>query len=188
MNSPVADDLSKSARLISEAEWRETRRESLARAPALVDGAGSIPVALIAYQQRLLQTTAAHSVTVVEKSRRTGMTWAAGGDAVLTSAADRTARGMDTFYIGYNLDMAREFIDTAAMWARVFNQAASEIGEFLFDDGRDPKGADRNIQAFRIRFASGFEIIALASRPRSLRGRQGYVIIDEAAFHDTLTP
>ena len=37
-----------------------------------------------------------------------------------------------------------------------------------------------------MKFASGFEIVALASRPRSLRGRQGFVIIDEAAFHDDL--
>jgi phage FluMu gp28-like protein len=68
------------------------------------------------------------------------------------------------------------------MWARNFNEAVSAVEEFMFDDGNP----DKHIQAFRIAFASGFEIIALASRPRSLRGRQGYVIIDEAAFHDDL--
>jgi phage FluMu gp28-like protein len=80
--------------------------------------------------------------------------------------------------------MAREFIDVCAMWGRAFNQAVTGAGveEFVFDDGEP----DSNIQAFRIRFASGFEIVALSSRPRSLRGRQGYVIIDEAAFHDDL--
>ena len=88
---------------------------------------------------------------------------------------------MDTLYIGYNLDMAREFIDCCAMWAKAFDDGADDAGvaEFLFDDG-----PTRRSQAFRIRFASGFEIVALASRPRSLRGRQGYVIIDEAAFHE----
>ena len=54
--------------------------------------------------------------------------------------------------------------------------------EFLFDDG-DP---DKQIKAFRIKFACGFQIIALPSRPRSLRGMQGFVIIDEAAFHEDL--
>ncbi len=44
----------------------------------------------------------------------------------------------------------------------------------------------RSIQAFRIRFASGFEIIGLSSAPRSLRGKQGVVMIDEAAFVDNL--
>jgi phage FluMu gp28-like protein len=94
----------------------------------------------------------------------------------------KSAGGMDTFYIGYNLDMAREFIDVCAMWARAFGQAAGDVHEFVFDDGNP----DSSIKAFRIRFASGFEIIALPSRPRSLRGMQGYVIIDEAAFHDDL--
>ncbi|ETR78880.1 hypothetical protein X566_15395 [Afipia sp. P52-10] len=123
-------------------------------------------------------------MTVIEKSRRTGVTWAAGADAVLTSAANKTAGGMDTLYIGYNLDMAREFIDVCAMWARAFNQAVTDAGveEFIFDDGEP----DSNIKAFRIAFASGFEIVALSSKPRSLRGRQGYVIVDEAAFHDDL--
>jgi len=79
--------------------------------------------------------------------------------------------------------MAREFIDTAGMWAKSFNEAAGEIQEFMFEDGKDP---DQHIKAFRITFASGYEIMALSSKPRSLRGRQGFVIIDEAAFHDDL--
>lgn len=105
--------------------------------------------------------------------------------AVLTSGVQKVAGGMDTLYIGFNLDMAREFIDTAAMWAKAFIPAASSVEEFLFKDQDDGK-EDRDIQAFRIRFASGFEIVALTSKPRSLRGRQGYVIFDEAAFHDEL--
>jgi phage FluMu gp28-like protein len=172
----------KTGRLITEEEWRAHRLASLAAAPEKLAREGGIPTALISYQQRLLATTAAHQVTVVEKSRRTGITWAAGADAVLTSAADFTAGGMDTLYIGYNLDMAREFVDTCAMWARTFMRGAAAVEEFLFQDDKP----DKFIQAFRIKFASGFEIVALASRPRSLRGRQGYVIIDEAAFHDDL--
>lgn len=144
-----------------------------------------LPAVLLGYQARLLATTAVNPVTICEKSRRIGMTWAVGADAVLTAGAARTAGGMDVLYIGYNLDMAREFIDVCAMWARAFMPGASEVGEFLFRD-QDDKGADRDIQAFRISFASGFEIVALTSKPRSLRGRQGYLIFDEAAFHDDL--
>ncbi len=103
---------------------------------------------------------------------------------MLTSGAQKSAGGMDTLYLGYNLDMAREFIDACAMWAqRLRARAASAVEEFLFQE-QDEKGADRAIQAFRITFASGFEIVALSSRPRSLRGRQGFVILDEFAFHD----
>jgi len=140
---------------------------------------------LLPYQRDLVATVGTHAVTVYEKSRRIGATWGVGAQAVLTSGAARAEGGMDTLYIGYNLDMAREFIDVCAMWARSFGLAAGEVGDFLFQDQAE-KGVDRHIQAFRITFASGFEIVALASRPRSLRGRQGFVIIDEAAFHDAL--
>lgn len=145
----------------------------------------TLPDILLGYQKELLQTTAVNAVTVYEKSRRIGITWGVAADAVLTSGAARSAGGMDTLYIGYNLDMAREFIDTCGMWAKAFLPAASEVQEFLFAD-TDDKGADRAIQAFRIVLASGFEIVALTSKPRSLRGRQGYLILDEAAFHDDL--
>ena len=169
----------RSARAISEAEWRALRLESLAG--GLPEGEAPERI-LLPYQRKLLSTTSSFRVTVVEKSRRTGATWGVGAQAVLTSASAREAGGMDSLYIGYNLDMAREFIDCAAMWARAFHDVlVGELDEFMFDDG-----PDKAISAFCIRFASGFEIVALASRPRSLRGRQGFVIIDEAAFHDDL--
>ncbi|SMH62544.1 hypothetical protein [Azospirillum agricola] len=152
-----------------------------AEIPSLGHNGGPPMDLLLAYQKHLLETTALFPVVVVEKSRRIGYTWAIAADAVLTSAAGKAAKGMDTLYIGYNLDMAREFIDTCGAWARLFDKACSAMSEELFDDG-----SDDGIKAFRISFASGFEIVALASRPRSLRGRQGYVIIDEAAFHDDL--
>jgi phage FluMu gp28-like protein len=151
----------------------------------IADLGASLPEVLLPYQRALLADTAAHQVVICEKSRRIGMTWGVAADAVLTAGSDKSAGGMDVFYVGYNLDMTREFVDTCAMWGRAFAGAAAEVEEFLFRE-QDEKGADRAIQAFRIRFASSFEITALCSRPRSLRGRQGYVIIDEAAFHDEL--
>lgn len=148
----------------------------------LVDASGDRVDLLIGYQKRLLETTAICRVVVVEKSRRIGYTWAIAADASLVAATDKAGGGMDVLYIGYNLDMAREFIDVCGAWSRLFDRACTEISEFMFEDGEP----DKAIKAFRITFASGHEIVALASRPRSLRGRQGYVIIDEAAFHDDL--
>ena len=175
-----------SAEPMTEEEWEELRAESRQALPATVDTSKGLPAVLLSYQARLLQTTALYPFVVCEKSRRIGMTWGVGADAVLTSAAQKKAGGMDTLYIGFNLDMAREFIDTCAMWAKAFIPAASSVQEFMFRDQGENGEADRDIQAFRIRFASGFEIMALSSKPRSLRGRQGYVIFDEAAFHDEL--
>lgn len=153
--------------------------------PDQLDTSGGLPSVLLSYQAELLSTTATHQFVVCEKSRRIGMTWAVAADAVLTAGASKAAGGMDALYIGFNMDMAREFIDTAAMWAKSFLPASEAVQEFLFVD-QDDNGDTKHIQAFRLRFASGFDIVALTSKPRSLRGRQGYVIFDEAAFHDEL--
>ncbi|MEM7667521.1 MAG: hypothetical protein AAF317_00025 [Pseudomonadota bacterium] len=174
-------------RQISRAEYEAKRNADLGDLTAALGKAGNdnLPAVLLPYQQELVDTVAQSALTVYEKSRRTGVTWAAAAIAVLTSGAARGQGGMDSLYIGYNLDMAREFIDTCAMWARAFMPAAMAVEEFLFDD-QDGDGETRQIKSFRIAFASGFEIVALTSKPRSLRGRQGFVIIDEAAFHDAL--
>jgi len=137
---------------------------------------------LLTYQQKALRLLDSVSVLVIEKSRRIGMTWAFAAKAVLTAGARRDAGGKKVMYISYDKEMTREFIDACAMWAKAFDIAAEDSHEFLFKDGR--KGEE--IQAFRIKFASGFAIVALSSTPRTIRGKQGLVILDEAAFVDDI--
>lgn len=168
--------------LVSAEDWARHRRESTAALPAAIAGR-ELPDVLLPYQKALMAATASHQLVATDKSRRVGMTWGVGADAVLTAGAGKPAGGMDVLYLGYNLDMAREFIDCCAMWAKAFAPACSQVEEFLFIE-QGEKGEDHAIKAFRITFASGHEIMALTSRPRSLRGRQGYVILDEFAFHD----
>lgn len=156
--------------------WAELRRKDL----AANDNARPKGVLLL-YQSSGIETIFANSVTIVEKGRRIGFTWGVAAGAVVQAAKSKKARGSDVLYIGYSLDMAREFIDAAGDFARAFAKAASSVEEFVFKDG-----SKDGVQALRINFASGFEIIALTSKPRSLRGRKGVVIIDEAAFHDDL--
>jgi len=124
-------------------------------------------------------------VKIAEKGRRTGFTFGEAADDVMIAAASREAGGDNVYYIGTTLDMAREYIDACGRWAIGLNYAAGEIGEVLIEDV-DDHGNSRNIKSFRIDFPSGFFILALSSRPRSLRGRQGVVVIDEAAFQDDL--
>ncbi len=139
------------------------------------------PPVLMAYQQRWVADKS--PLKVIEKSRRTGLTWGEAADDVLTAASHRSAGGQNVYYIAYNQDMTIEYIQACAMWSRAFNHAASEIEEGFWE-GDD---ADKNIKTFTIRFpASGFRIVALTSRPSNLRGRQGTIVIDEAAFHDQL--
>lgn len=171
---------------LSKAEWEIQRREATEAMPKLVDEVG-LPKVLLPYQAtgvRLLDSVSTTAVLVVEKSRRIGLTWALAAYAVLRAGREKSAGGMDAMYISYSQEMTREFVDACAMWARAFAMVSAETEDFLFPDG-DAEG-DRAIQAFRIRFASGFEIIALSSAPRSLRGKQGVVIIDEAAFVESL--
>ena len=139
------------------------------------------PAVLLGYQQRWVSDPA--DVAVWEKSRRIGASWCDASDSVLVASPAEDA--MDALYIGYSEDMTREYIDDCAMWAKAFNYAASAVGETVFED-TDDEGNTRNIKAFRIDFASGKKILALSSRPRSIRGKQGKVTIDEAAFHDDL--
>lgn len=170
---------------LSKEEWARIRRLSTDAMQDVVDKVG-LPKALLAYQGRVisLMESTAVEVLFVEKSRRIGLTWGFAAYAALKAAREKAAGGMDVMYISYAQDMTREFIDACAMWARAYSLAAMEAEEFLFDD-KSPDG-DKSIQAFRIRFASGFEIIALSSAPRTLRGKQGIVMIDEAAFVDNL--
>lgn len=171
---------------ITEEQWADARRAAIDAMPEVVDKVGR-PNVLLPYQARvvsLLDSTALCRVLFVEKSRRIGLTWGLAAYAVLRAARAKSAKGMDAMYISYSREMTREFIDACAMWARAFNLVASDVDETLFADS-DPEGG-KAIQAFRIRFESGFEILALSSAPRGLRGKQGVVIIDEAAFVDNL--
>lgn len=167
---------------LTEKAWADARAAAMASIPAEVQAAG-LPAVLLPYQARAVGLLdSGTKVLFVEKSRRIGLTWGLAAYAVLRAGRQKQASGMDVMYISYSREMTREFIDACAMWARAFNSATSDVDEFLFDDGNPDKG----INAFRIQFASGFEIMALSSAPRGLRGKQGVVIIDEAAFVDSL--
>lgn len=125
-------------------------------------------------------------LAVVEKGRRTGITFAEGLDSPLIAALPKSAGGDNVYYIGDTKEKGLEFIGYCAKMARfmtdAMGHAVSGIEEFLFEDHE--KGKDTKfITAYRIRFASGHQICALSSRPANIRGLQGIVIIDEAAFH-----
>lgn len=143
----------------------------------------TLPAVFLPYQQELWQTVELFNLVVVEKSRRTGYSWALAAISEDYAARSRTARGQDVLYMGYDKEMAREFIDYVAEWAKSLAIAAAAVEEFIF---ADPDRPEKDINAFRIKFASGYEVIALPSVARALRGKQGLVILDEAAFMDDL--
>lgn len=126
------------------------------------------------------------SILAIPKGRRTGITFAWGLNSTLIAGAQKAAGGDNVYYIGDTKEKGLEFIGYVAKFARVIAQQQAQdisaIEEFLFED-QDEQGNTRMIAAYRVRFASGFQVAALSSRPANIRGLQGVVIIDEAAFH-----
>ena len=114
-------------------------------------------------------------VKVWEKSRRIGASWVEALYSVLEAAKKKSEKGQNTYYLSYNKDMTQQFIKDCAWWAKIIGAATGKIEEVVAD-------YDKDITFFRIRFASGSEICALPSEARSLRSKQGRVILDEAAF------
>ena len=153
-------------------QGQEQETTKVGAAGAIAKGVAQV---LLPYQIRWIADQA--PIKVAEKSRRVGLTWAEAADSALNAAA---RKGQDTWYLGYNKDMALEFIETAAAWAKQMDRAARAIEEIAIADER------RNLLAYRIRFSSGHKIVALSSRPSNLRGKQGRAVIDEAAFHEDL--
>ena len=135
---------------------------------------------LMKHQREWLEDTS--DLKIAEKGRRAGITFAEALDDTLIAAAARSAGGDNVFYIGDTKDKGREFIAYVAHFARVVAKELVDVEEFLFEDERDD-GTSKFISAYRVKFASGFRVEALSSRPENIRGLQGVVVIDEAAFH-----
>lgn len=126
------------------------------------------------YQLRWLKDES--PVKIWEKSRRIGATYVQsyedvrdiisptkGIPAVWFSSADESA--------------AKEYIEYAAKWTKLFHVAAKSLGQVVIDSERD-------IKAFVIAFASGKKIHALSSNPKAFRSKGGKVVLDEFAWHE----
>lgn len=141
---------------------------------------------LMLHQREWIKQIHEHDLNIAEKGRRTGITYATALDDTVTAASSRKAGGDNVYYVGDTKDKGLEFIGYCAKMAKIMACAMAEgwngIEVFLFEDQQDD-GSSKQITSYRIRFASGFQIVALSSNPANIRGLQGIVNIDEAAFH-----
>ena len=131
------------------------------------------------YQKKWLEDRS--DLKIIEKNRRCGISWTDSADSVLDAAPANA--WTNTYYMSFNKDNCRQYIEDAGEWAKKLGFAASEIieeEEPLLDD------EEKSITTYRITFASGAEIMGLPGVSRSLRSKQGNVVIDEAAFFDDL--
>ena len=172
-------------RIIDQEELPDSVRSLPADQNPLVDGV------LMKHQADWCKLIKEEDLCLAEKGRRTGITYATSLDDTITASTSKEAGGDDIYYVGDTKEKGLEFVGYCAHFAKVMACAMAEnwngIEVFLFKDQEfDKLGneiATRDITAYRIRFASGFQIVALSSNPANIRGLQGIVNIDEAAFH-----
>ncbi len=167
-------------RILDWAELPASVREIPAGYDPLAEGV------LMKHQSEWLRQLHEFDLNIAEKGRRTGITYATALDDAITASSTKKAGGDNAYYIGDTKEKGLEYIGYAAHMAKVMSAAMATgwkgIEVFLFED-QLPDGTSKNITAYRIRYASGFEQVALSSNPASIRGLQGIVDIDEAAFH-----
>lgn len=111
---------------------------------------------------------------ISEKSRRVGMTYVQSYEDMLDAA--RADNPLDVWFSSADESAAKEYIRYVAQWARIFNVAATDLGETVISRNDD-------IKALTVEFATGKRINALSSNPKAFRSKGGKLVLDEFAFH-----
>lgn len=132
------------------------------------------------YQKDAIAAISDTNLLVHAKGRRIGITFPWTFAAQLKASKNRAEGGCDVFYMGPEIDMTKEFIREAGKFAKAFNDVVAPLEEEILADG------DKSITSYKIQFASGFKVQSLPSKASAFRGRQGWAIIDEAAFQSDL--
>lgn len=138
---------------------------------------------LMKHQSDWIQMQQDLDISVCEKGRRTGITFAQALTDTITAATAKEAGGSNVWYMADTREKGLEYIGYVGKFSQIVARGqATRIEQHIFLDQR-ADGTSREIQAFRVRFASGFRVTALSSRPENIHGLQGLVDLDEAALH-----
>jgi phage FluMu gp28-like protein len=113
-------------------------------------------------------------IKVWEKSRRIGATYVQSYEDVRDCASKKVP---DVWFSSADESAAREYIEYAERWTRLFHIAAKPLGQVVLD-------SERNIKTFVIEFANTTKIHALSSNPKAFRSKGGKVVLDEFAWHE----
>jgi phage FluMu gp28-like protein len=113
-------------------------------------------------------------IKVWEKSRRIGATYVQSYEDVSDCASGRVPA---VWFSSADESAAREYIEYAEKWTKLFNNSAENFGQQMVD-------SERNLKAFVIEFANGTKIHALSSNPKTFRSKGGKVVLDEFAWHE----
>jgi len=127
---------------------------------------------MLPYQEKWIRDVSPFKI--MEKSRRIGLSWGMAFEAVRKGWTDAYG-SMDTWYLGYTEEAGRDFIRDVEDWLRNVHATVPVVN--------DP---DKDILKQSVCLKSGHTITSLTAAARNPRGKKGYFIIDEAAFHDDL--
>ncbi|MEQ8167640.1 MAG: terminase family protein [Candidatus Eremiobacterota bacterium] len=124
------------------------------------------------YQMRWLKDESV--IKIWEKSRRIGATYVQSYEDVRDAIAKKVP---SVWFSSADESAAKEYIEYAEQWAKLFNAAAKYLGQVVLD-------SDKDIKTFSIEFANGVRINALSSNPKAFRSKGGKVVLDEFAWHE----
>ena len=109
---------------------------------------------------------------IIEKSRRTGMTYAQSWEDVEDCL---TSRVPAVWFSSADESAAKEYMEYCQHWAKAVNVAAiKSIGNEIIN----------RETVTTLHFNNGTKIVALSSNPKAFRSKGGKVVLDEFAFHD----
>lgn len=111
---------------------------------------------------------------IMEKSRRTGITHAQAYEDVKDCVQKKVPK---VWFSSADESAAKEYIEDAAKFAKLFNAGAQMMGEQILDE-------KKGIKALQLDLDNGTKIHALTSNPKAFRSKGGKVVLDEFAFHD----
>lgn len=123
------------------------------------------------YQLRWLRDKS--KIKISEKSRRIGMTYVQSYEDVEDCITKRVPA---VWFTSADITAAKEYIQYCKNWAKVFNVAATFLGEMVIDEAK-------GVKVLVLEFKNGTRINALSSNPSQFRSKGGKVVIDEFAFH-----
>ena len=131
------------------------------------------PAALfLPYQERWINDTS--RLKMMEKSRQIGLSWSTAYPAVERTAVAGARH--DQWVSSRDDIQARLFLEDCKMWAKVFDLAATDLGEVVIDP-------EKKISAYVLSFASARRIYSMSSNPDAQAGKRGGRILDEFALH-----
>src|ERR1700686_338164 len=113
---------------------------------------------------------------IAEKGRQEGFSWADAYDTVMETAG--VGWPFDCWISSRDEIQAQLYTEDCAMWAKVMNIAAQDVGESIIETADGKK-----VSAKRLRLANGRDIWSLSSNVDAQAGKRGTRKMDEFALN-----